>query len=134
MKNEKGSITGLAHIGIRVRDMEVSLRFYTELLGFTLTHRQKLGTSELAFLGCGTCLLELICGAVYEERTAGQVDHIAVEVRGIEDLVARLRGAGVTFLSDEISTVPDLLDGVKNIFFLGPDGERIEFFEYYNRI
>ena len=29
--------------------------------------------------------------------------------------------------------MPNLLDGVKNIFFCGPDGERIEFFDYVNR-
>ena len=133
MAYENGAVTGLAHIGVRVKDMDASIRFYTELLGFKLAARQKLGASELAFLTCGTCEIELIRGATYEERTPGQVDHIAVEVRGIEPLVERLRAAGVSFLDEEISTVPNLLDGVKNIFFLGPDGERLELFDYYNR-
>ena len=133
LSDKKGTITGLAHIGIRVRDMDASIDFYTRLLGFTLTSQQMLGSSHLAFLERGTCLLELISGAQYEERTAGQVDHIALEVRGIEELTSALRAEGVRFLDDEVSTVPALLDGVKNIFFLGPDGERLEFFEYYNR-
>ena len=51
----------------------------------------------------------------------------------IEALVADLKAKGVQFLSDEIALCPGLLDGVKNIFFVGPDGERFEFFEYYNR-
>ena len=130
---DKGKITGLAHIGIKVRDMDASLKFYTEVLGFELTHKQVNGTSALAFLNIGTCLLELIQSAVYEERTPGQVDHIAVEVKGIESLVEDLRAQGVHFLSDKINVAPGLLDGVKNIFFTGPDGERFEFFEYYNR-
>ena len=130
---DKGKITGLAHIGIKVKDMDASLRFYTEVLGFELTHKQQSGTSILAFLNIGTCLLELIQSAVYEERTPGQVDHIAVEVKGIEALVDDLRAKGVHFLADEINVAPGLLDGVKNIFFTGPDGERFEFFEYYNR-
>ena len=66
--NEEGRILGLAHIGVRVSDMEASLRFYTEILGFELTHRQKLGTTELAFLNIGTCLLELIHPANYQPR------------------------------------------------------------------
>ena len=130
---DKGKITGLAHIGIKVKDMDASLRFYTEVLGFELTHKQQSGTTILAFLNIGTCLLELIQSAVYEERTPGQVDHIAVEVKGIEALVDDLRAKGVHFLADEINVAPGLLDGVKNIFFTGPDGERFEFFEYYNR-
>ena len=129
----EGKITGLAHIGIKVRDMAASLKFYTEVLGFEKTGEQIFGTSHLAFLNIGTCLLELIQGAQYEERAAGQVDHIAVEVKGIEALVETLKSKGVQFLSDEVSVAPGLLDGVKNIFFVGPDGERFEFFEYYNR-
>ncbi len=129
----EGKITGLAHIGIKVRDMAASLKFYTEVLGFEKTGEQIFGTSHLAFLNIGTCILELIQGAQYEERTAGQVDHIAVEVKGIEALVEQLKAQGVHFLSDEVNVAPGLLDGVKNIFFIGPDGERFEFFEYYNR-
>ena len=129
----EGKITGLAHIGIKVRDMAASLKFYTEVLGFEKTGEQMFGTSHLAFLNIGTCILELIQGAQYEERTAGQVDHIAVEVKGIETLVEKLKAQGVQFLSDEVNVAPSLLDGVKNIFFVGPDGERFEFFEYYNR-
>ena len=130
---ENGKITGLAHIGVKVKDIDASIKFYTELLGFELTHKQKFGSSTLAFLGAGSCLLELIQGSNYEERTPGQVDHIAIEVKGIEALVAFLKENGVRFLSDEVSVCPDLIDGVKNIFFLGPDDERLEFFEYYNR-
>lgn len=129
----EGKIIGLAHIGIKVRDMAASLKFYTEVLGFEKTGEQMFGTSHLAFLNAGTCILELIQGAQYEERTAGQVDHVAVEVKGIEALVEKLKAQGVQFLSDEVKVAPGLLDGVKNIFFVGPDGERFEFFEYYNR-
>ena len=130
---EQGKITGLAHIGIKVRDMDASLKFYTETLGFQLTHKQQNGATILAFLNIGTCLLELIQSPVYEERTPGQIDHIAVEVKGIEALVEDLRAKGVPFLAENINLAPGLLDGVKNIFFTGPDGERFEFFEYYNR-
>ena len=126
-------IKGLAHIGIRVRDMEASLKFYTELLGFELTDRQMLGTTELSFLKNGTCLIELIHSATHDERVAGQIDHVALEVQNIDELVADLKAKGVSFLSDKIADCPNLLDGVRNIFFCGPDSERIEFFDYVNR-
>lgn len=125
-----GEITGLAHIGIRVRDMEASIRFYVDTLGFTLTDTHQAGPTKLAFLNIGTCLIELIQPAQYDERTPGQIDHIAVEVKDIEHLVCRLVEKNVRFLSNEIGTMDTLLGGVKNIFFTGPDGERFEFFEY----
>ncbi|MBQ2957588.1 MAG: VOC family protein [Clostridia bacterium] len=128
-----GQIVGLAHIGVRVSDMEKSIKFYTEVLGFELTSQQILGTSHLAFLNIGTCLIELIHPANYVAREAGQIDHIAMEVKDIDMLVCRLIEKGVPFLSNSINDAKDLLDGVKNIFFTGPDGERFEFFEYYNR-
>ena len=49
------------------------------------------------------------------------------------EILKKLKAQGVQFLSDEVKVAPSLLDGVKNIFFVGPDGERFEFFEYYNR-
>ena len=125
-----GKITGLAHIGIRVADMDASIKFYVDTLGFELTNEQSMGATKLAFLNIGTCLLELIQPADFAPREAGSIDHIAVEVIDIEPLVCRLIEKGVKFLTDGINVVPELLGGVKNIFFEGPDGERIEFFEY----
>ncbi|NLG23788.1 MAG: VOC family protein [Clostridiales bacterium] len=128
-----GGIVGLAHIGIRVRDMEVSKKFYIDALGFELTDECQMGATKLAFLNIGDCKIELIQPADYAERVPGQIDHIAVEVTEIEPLVCRLIEKGVRFDTDQISDAPGLLGGVRNIFFSGPDGERIEFFEYLNR-
>ena len=127
------NIVGLAHIGVRVKDMDASVKFYTEVLGFTLDHRQLNGSSELSFLSRGNCPLELIWNPSYKDKELlpGQVDHVALEVTGIDALFEELKGKGVTFLSENVSDCPGLLNGVKNIFFLGPDGERLEFFEYY---
>lgn len=123
-----GKITGLAHIGIFVKNMETSVHFYRDLLGFTVTD----SVNNLTFCNIGTCLLELIEIKDYQPRTPGQVDHIAVEVKEIEALCADLRAKGVS-IPEEISCVDWLLGGVKNVFFEGPDGERIEFFEYLSR-
>ena len=123
-------IKGLAHIGVYVKDMEASVRFYRDLLGFTVTDDVQAGV-HLVFCSKGTCLMELIERPRYEERTAGPIDHIAVEVTEIEALAADLREKGVAI--PEISTMENLLGGVKNVFFEGPDHERIEFFEYLNR-
>lgn len=123
-----GKITGLAHIGIFVKDKEASVKFYRDILGFTVTNTH----NNLTFCNIGTCLLELVEVKDYQPRPAGVVDHIAVEVENIEELCDSLRAKGVK-MPETIGQMPDLLGGTKNIFFEGPDGERIEFFEYIGK-
>ncbi|MGI6239457.1 MAG: VOC family protein [Christensenellales bacterium] len=123
-----GKVTGLAHIGVRVRDVEASKQFYMGLLGFELEEENDLGHVQLAFLKNGNCLIELISADVVPEMP-GQIDHICMEVEGIDALVADLREKGLAFEGD-VAYAAAIRGGVKNIFFRGPDGERIEFFDY----
>lgn len=126
-------VTGLSHIGVFVRDMEKSLEFYSTL-GFDCHFKADLpdegGAIKLAFLRCGTCEIELICKAVYEERKAGTVDHIALSVENIDAVMRRLIDKGVMFETERPASLPTLFDnGAKCVFFSGPDGERLELFE-----
>lgn len=126
-------VTGLSHIGVFVRDMEKSLKFYS-MLGFDCYHKAELpgegGEIRLAFLRCGTCEIELIRKAVYEEKKDGTVDHIALSARNIDAVIERLTQNGVAFETKIPAALPTLFDnGIKNIFFRGPDGERLELVE-----
>jgi len=126
-------MTGLAHIGIMVKDIDVSKEFYVDKLGFILTDEVNMDNGvRLAFLNVGTCLLELVQTPDHSPRGAGAVDHVAIEVEDIETLVCKLVEKQINFLTNEIAEVP-ILGGIKNIFFTGPDGERLEFFEYLKK-
>lgn len=118
-----GHITGLAHIGIYVNNMDESMDFYKRL-GFTADREEDIGV-KLAFLSAGTCLIELI--EKPHERSAGVVDHIALEVDDIEAAVADAGKKGITI---DGAVRVSALGGIRNVFFYGPDGERLEFFEY----
>jgi len=124
---KKGIITGLAHIGIFVKDIDVSIDYYKRL-GFTLDKEEKT-TIRLAFISAGTCLIELVEKNDIPKREAGVVDHIAVEVDDIVAAVANAKANGIDIDVAAISEMP-LLGGIKNVFFEGPDEERLEFFEY----
>ena len=123
----EGKITGLAHIGIFVKDIERSTDFYKRL-GFTLDREEKPGI-RLAFLSAGNCLIELIEQKDLPPRSAGVVDHVAVTVDNIEAAIENAKARGIEIDASKISSV-SILGGVKNVFFDGPDGERLEFFEY----
>ena len=130
--NCTGRITGLAHIGIQVTDLDEMLSFLVDTLGFTVTSREDLGATKLVFLNIGTCLLELVYNPANTPRPAGIVDHICVEVEDIYSLVCRLDKKGVHFLSDTVGEMA-MLGGVRNIFLEGPQGLKMEFFEYTGR-
>jgi lactoylglutathione lyase len=122
-------VKGLAHIGIMAEDPKKCADFYVEKLGFRHFYEKKMGPMSLCFVENGGCVIEFIGrGPV---PVSGTVDHIALEVMGIEALAADLKAAGVEFESEKINGMADFFpNGVKNIFFRGPAGERIELFDY----
>ena len=124
----KGKITGLAHIGIFVKDIDKSIDYYKRL-GFTLD-KQEQTSIRLAFLSAGDCLIELLEQKKGEPpRAKGAVDHIAMVVDDIEAAVENAKIQGIDIDSSQINFMP-ILGGIKNVFFTGSDGEKLEFFEY----
>ena len=126
---------GLAHIGVYTKDVDASIAFY-EKLGFKLDARRE-GPTRIAFVVLGGCTIELIqpgdAKRVDDTPADGRVAHIALEVRNIEDVVEALKTEGIVEKEAKVNTMPDFLDGVKNIFFRGPSEEYLELFDFYNR-
>lgn len=115
----------VAHIGIVVKDMDKSLKFYTTVLGCALEGSYQDERIHLAFIKAGQQTIELI---QYPEdsvkvRGAGVVDHIAFAVTDIAAEMEKLRQHKVTLLFDP----PKMVNGKKILFFVGPDNERLEF-------
>lgn len=113
----------IAHIGIVVRDLEVSKKFYNEILGLEQCGDHEDERLKIAFMDSGSGVIELIqYSKETTERTTGVVDHIAFKVVNIEEVVEKLKKAGATLLFD----VPKPFKSGKIFYFLGPDGERLE--------
>ena len=124
---KKVCITGLAHIGIFVKDIGASIDYYKRL-GFSFDKEEEAGV-KLAFLSAGNCLIELIEQKDGEKRAAGPVDHVAMVVDDIDKAINEAAANGIEIDASKVQSVP-ILGGIKNVFFEGPDGERLEFFEY----
>ena len=126
-----GRITGLAHIGIHVKDMARSKEFYVGKLGMELTHEASNNGVALALVQQDSMILELIELPNEAPRSAGIVDHIAFAVEDIETLVCKLIENGVVFEKNgEVGVVPNIFGGIKNAWLNGPDGEILELFEF----
>ena len=122
-----GKVTGLAHIGVFCKDIEKSKAFYANL-GFTVDKEENVGI-RLAFLSAGNCLVELVEQKDIPARTAGIVDHIAMVVDSVDEAIKNAHNHGIEVDASTVASM-DILGGIKNVFFEGPDGERLEFFEY----
>jgi len=121
------------HVGVMVKDLDTSIRFYTEVVGFTvksrLTHTN--GVLQLAFLGFtddDESEIELIQGYNDHLPNEGKVHHVAVTVDDIEAEYERIKQLSVPFVPgfDTITTLPN---GHRYFFIYGPDQEWIEFFQ-----
>lgn len=120
------------HVGVVVRDIEASIRFYTEVLGLelkgTLLHSN--GIFKLAFLGFGgsdETEIELIQGYSDKLPSEATVHHFAITVPDIEEEFRRIQSfEHVQFIDSEITTLPN---GYRYFFIYGPEKEWIELFQ-----
>jgi len=129
-------INGLHHIGVYTVDRDRSIHFYENMLGFVTTWSDDVplpaGIFKAAMLRQGSCVIELVqppdasrVGTVH-----GPVQHIALEVDDIKEVVVALKAKGAVFESEEITAMPEFTQcGVWHIFIKGPSGERIELVE-----
>lgn len=118
---------GCAHVGILTDDPEKCVKFYCEKLGFRPYYAGKLGPMPLTFVENGGLIIEFVAAGAFSGPSA--LDHVALEVQGIEALAEELRAGGVEV--PPVESHPDFFpNGMKNVFFTGPAGEKIELVDY----
>ena len=125
-------INGLAHIGVFIKDIDASKKFYEDILGFEKIWECVIdgdgGDVKIAFEKKGDLVLEFVQLPGEPDRPAdGIVAHIAMAVKDIEKVRADLEGRGIVFLEDEIVFNAAVFpNGAKWTNFKGPDGEVLE--------
>ena len=142
----------LDHLAVTVRDMERSLEFYRDLLGM-----KEVGTHDLEGETISTMagkdkvrmrVVRLVCPETpgvqidlqqYLEPEGRQADsklgdiansHFCVEVDDIDAAYAKLKAAGVTFVSAPVQFDLEQEGKIGCVFFLDPDGYVLELTEY----
>lgn len=124
-------VTGLAHIGIFVDDVERSKKFYKDILGLECIEQCTFdadgNTFTCAFVKKGSVCLELVQRRIGENPGDGMTDHVAYAVDNLDEIMEELAKKGIEFESKEQSFCADMFpNGTKWIFFRGPDNEHIE--------
>jgi lactoylglutathione lyase len=124
-------ITGFGHIAIKVKDLEKSLDFYVNKLGFEyfLDLKRDDGTVWIVYLRItDTQFLELFPGAEGDRapgKEANGVNHLCLTIEDMPATVARMKANGVTMLSE----MKQGIDGNPNAWVEDPDGNRYELME-----
>jgi lactoylglutathione lyase len=124
----------LLHTMIRVRDLDASLNFYTNLLGMKLLRKRDYpsGKFTLAFVGYGdetsNTVIELThnWGQVEPYNLGSAFGHLAIGVPNVYKACERLAAAGVKIPRP---AGPMAHGGSVIAFIEDPDGYRIELIE-----
>jgi len=115
------------HIILTVKNLDVSIKFYRDIVGLPLKIRQPAGpNAELAFLGNGDTLLELLCAkpSFYDEdKEAGNGVALGFVVESLENKLNLLREGG--YETDGVITSP--APNMQFLFAKDPDGYNIQF-------
>jgi glyoxylase I family protein len=121
---------GFHHVSMRVRDMEKSLRFYIEGLGFVERVSWGKAPQRMVLLDTGDGnYLEISQGD--PANTDGVFLHVALRADDCDAALeaARAAGAEVTMEPRDVNLPTDPPIPIRIAFFKGPDGEVIELFQ-----
>ncbi len=120
----------IGQIGIMCRNLEKSVSFYRDILG--LQEFTRLGTSDrpIAVLRGGAVDLELIqanpADKPPEVESHTGLNHFALFVRNIDEMVSDLRKKGVKILREP----NELYKGIRVAYLEDPDGVRVELLQF----
>jgi glyoxylase I family protein len=122
----------LDHIVLRVRDIEVSLRFYQDVLGCTLDKvQEKFGLWQVR---AGASLIDLVAldgllgqaGGAGPAREGRNVDHFAVQIAPFDEDTIRAHLAAHKIAITQSGTRYGAQGSGPSIYVEDPDGNTVE--------
>lgn len=124
-------ITSVGHVAIKVTDLDRSLDFYINKLGFPemLRLHKDDGSTWLVYLRItDSQYLEVFPGAENDRApgwNANGINHMCLTVDNIDEVLARVAAVGLELLLP----LKTAIDGNRQAWLEDPDGNRIELME-----
>ncbi len=120
------------HVAVTVGDLDRSLAFYRDLLGFPIIGQLFFNDARgfvITYLQVGASVLELFSFSAQTtnlrwnpDETVLGLKHLGLLVDDVDDVAAQLKAADVPFILEP----KDALGGVRVAFFYDPDGNALE--------
>jgi len=131
--------TSVDHVAIAVRDLEESIKLYTDVLGFELKERRRTEGKHTAMvsavLKAGPVTIVLLQGTStdsqvsrFVENFGPGVQHVAIGVQNLPEMAEELKAAGMEFDTTVIQS-----PGLRQIFSKRDPGSGM-MFEFIERM
>jgi lactoylglutathione lyase len=105
-----------------VKNMDESLKFYTEVIGLEIAGRfEAIPGLELAFLGTGDTQIELVCSEESQRSAVGDAVSYGFEVDSLDAALTMVEEKGIP-----IHSGPFVHPNVKYFFIKDPNGLKIQ--------
>jgi catechol 2,3-dioxygenase-like lactoylglutathione lyase family enzyme len=120
------SIQGMNHFTVLSDDLEVTKKFYCDLLGLEAGPRPNFRFPGWWLYAGATPVLHVIHREELHEHRAGVIDHMAFTATDLQGTVAKLEKAKIAY---ELRRLPEggVGAGLWQLFFDDPHGGKVEF-------
>jgi catechol 2,3-dioxygenase-like lactoylglutathione lyase family enzyme len=124
------AVAALDHVLVLSDDIDASRDFYCATVGVTVGERPPLPFPGYWLYAAGRPCLHIADREIYSDHAratglrgahAGSVDHVAFSATDYEEAAQRLQRGGVSAVRNVVAGA-----GLRQLFFEGPDGVRIE--------
>jgi catechol 2,3-dioxygenase-like lactoylglutathione lyase family enzyme len=121
----------VSHVGMYVEDVQASLIFYEEVLGFRRLYHHDFGGHELGAVALGDAMIEFIQAgrelptAAEQEQRVVHRTHLSMTVESLDAALAEVERRGVAVHAGPIDAGPSRI-----AFVVGPDDRLVELVEF----
>ena len=122
-------LIGLDHFAVNVTDLDRSVKWYSDVLGFGVLHKW----SGVVMVGKGNIKVGLFhrqsASPIEDQDNKLIISHVAILVDGdkFDDALAEIKGKGLQIEGPEDTGI------AYSFFFRDPDGHQIEFTTYHGK-
>ena len=110
---------------LNVRNLEESVKFYTDIIGLEVVREFSAGPLKIVFLGKGETEIELICDGKSRDINVGIDISWGFEVESLDDALALISNNKIKVEEGPIQPTPD----VRYFFIKDPNGMKIQLIE-----
>ncbi|HJO72129.1 MAG: VOC family protein [Rhodospirillales bacterium] len=115
------AIMTLDHYTINTLDLDATIRFYVEVLGFENGERPPFSFPGAWLYSGGKPVVHLVDGKAPEEAGSGTIDHVAFRAGGLGDFIRRFEDRGIPYSERDVPGA-----GIHQVFLSDPNGVTIE--------